>query len=332
MYCLQYNVVQACSDIKRDTIPKLVATTSDGVLVHQLAEIIECVETDCQEGFGKCRDAIALKQLYSGEYQPVHEPVSIRTFLTETWGQIPKLTIMVDKLVPEWLSLCIPLFLIVMQNAIHNAKTHGKRNGEMVLNLKLIQVGQDLFLRICLQNKPGKNHDDAVQMQSEFGENMLQSAEKGFLGKIGNAMSTFLGMGEIQTAATAMSATTNLLFHPDTEVEPAHVMFTLQMLLIAASDPGTIDNNAQLKLRAGTFMICADDDKIARMMYKSLAKKCGVTTCTAQNHFLMKSVQATEFQVLGETFNEADSIVSVVKAAAAQYGESNVVVMLDQKY
>jgi len=46
----------------------------------------------------------------------------------------------------------------------------------------------------------------------------------------------------------------------------------------------------------------------------------------------MKSVQATEFQVLGETFNEADSIVSVVKAAAAQYGESNVVVMLDQKY
>ena len=45
----------------------------------------------------------------------------------------------------------------------------------------------------------------------------------------------------------------------------------------------------------------------------------------------MKSVQATEFQVLGETFNEADSIVSVVKTVAAQYSESNVVVMLDQK-
>ena len=44
----------------------------------------------------------------------------------------------------------------------------------------------------------------------------------------------------------------------------------------------------------------------------------------------MTSVQATEFQVLGETF-EADSIVSVVKTVATQYGDSNVVVMLDQK-
>ena len=278
-FLLQYNTVQACSDIKRDTIPKLLKTPDDVVLVQQLAEIIECVETDCQEGFGKCRDAIALKLLYSGEYQPVHEPVSVRSFVTDAWGQIPKLIIVVDELVPEWLSLCVPLFMIIMQNAIHNAKSHGERGGEMHLTLKQIQVGQNWFLRCYLQNKPGKNHDAAVQMQSELGENMLTNKDS--LGKIGNTMSTFLGMADIQTAATVMSATTTLLFYPDVEQEPACVVFMLQIPLTAASNPGENDSNAQLKLRAGTFMICADDDKIARMMYKSLAKKCGVTTsCT----------------------------------------------------
>ena len=284
---MQYNTVQACSDIKRDTIPKLLKKADDVQLVNQLCEIIECVETDCKEGFGKCRDAIALKQLYSGEYQLVHEPVNIRSFVTETWGKIPKLTIVVDEVVPEWLSLCVPLFMIVMQNAIHNAKSHGERNGVMQLTVKLIQVGQDWFLQVYLQNKPGNNHDAAVQMQSELGQNMLLSAQnKDTLGKIGNSMSTFLGMAEIQTAAAAMSAITNLSFHPDSEAEPARVVFMLQLPLAVASDPGNNDSNGQLKLRAGTFMICADDDKIARMMYKSLAKKCGVTaSCTAANTF-----------------------------------------------
>ena len=145
--------------------------------------------------------------------------------------------------------------------------------------MKVIQVGPNLFLRIHLQNKPGKNHGAALQMQSELGDNMLQSAQaKDSLGKIGSAMSTFLGMGEIQTAAAAMSATATLSFRADTEAAPACVLFLLQMLLVASSEPCTVNNKAQLQLRAGTFMICADDDKIARMMYKSLAKKCGVTT------------------------------------------------------
>jgi len=42
-------------------------------------------------------------------------------------------------------------------------------------------------------------------------------------------------------------------------------------------------------------------------------------------------VQAMELKVLGETFDEADSIASVVKTVADQYGEANVVVLLDQK-
>ena len=42
-------------------------------------------------------------------------------------------------------------------------------------------------------------------------------------------------------------------------------------------------------------------------------------------------VQAAEFKVLGETFDEADSIASVVTTVATQYGEANVVVLLDQQ-
>ena len=42
-------------------------------------------------------------------------------------------------------------------------------------------------------------------------------------------------------------------------------------------------------------------------------------------------MQAADFKVLGATFDEADSIVSTVKAVADQHGEGNVVVLLDQK-
>ena len=45
----------------------------------------------------------------------------------------------------------------------------------------------------------------------------------------------------------------------------------------------------------------------------------------------MLCVQAKELTVLGETFDEADSIAAVVKSVAAQHGEANVVVLLDQK-
>ena len=275
----------ACSDLKKDTIPKLLAAPSDpALLVHQLAEIIDCVETDCQVGFGKCRDAIALKQLYSGEYQPVVEPVCIRAFITETWGCIPNLTLVIDQTVPEWVSLCIPLLLIIMQNAMHNAKSHGARNGQLQLTLTTIQVDQGLFLQMSLQNEAGKNHDSAIQMQSELGEDMLLSERsKASLCKIGNAMSTFLGMAEIQTASDAMSAIINLVFYPVTEAESGCVVFTVQIPLVVANALVVVDDNTPLQLRDGTFMICADDDKIARMMYKSLSKKCGVTTSCTEN-------------------------------------------------
>ena len=42
-------------------------------------------------------------------------------------------------------------------------------------------------------------------------------------------------------------------------------------------------------------------------------------------------MQAAELKVLGATFEEADSIVSVVKTVASEHGEANVVVLLDQK-
>ena len=112
-------------------------------------------------------------------------------------------------------------------------------------------------------------------MQSESGENMLQSAEKCFLGKIGNAMSTFLGIGEIQTAATASYHQSAVSTRHRCTVEPAQSCHVYATNVI-----GIIVNNAQLKLRAGTLRICADDDKIACMMYKLLAEKCGASLTT----------------------------------------------------
>ena len=289
----QYNIIQACSDIKRDTIPKLLLTSSDEVATQQLREIIEYVEADCQEGFGKCRDAIALKQLHSGTYQPVYEAVCLRSFLTETWGSIPRLTIEIDERVPLWLSLSIPLLLIIMQNSTHNAKSHGKKNGQLHLTVNTVHINKKPFLRICLRNQPGKNHDIALQMQLELGENMLLSPQAGIsLGKIGNTMSTLLGMAEIQTAAVAMTANVDLTFHPDTRVEPAYVAFVLQLPLVVASDPGPVDLGSKLKLREGTFMLCVDDDKLTRMMCKFLALECGVNASHSSSTRPIQSITA----------------------------------------
>jgi len=43
-----------------------------------LRDVVDAIHRDNTEGYEKCRDVIILKQLASGEYQPVDERVKIR--------------------------------------------------------------------------------------------------------------------------------------------------------------------------------------------------------------------------------------------------------------
>ena len=81
---------------------------------------------------------------------------------------------------------------LVVRSAVHD--NHAERDTQCkesrgkgwrdAFNLEANPSWSNWFLWCYLQNKPGKNHDAAVQMQSELGENMLKNKDS--LGKIGN--------------------------------------------------------------------------------------------------------------------------------------------------
>jgi len=62
-----------------------------------------------------------------------------------------------------------PLVSIVMENATHNAKTHGKKKGCVELKLR----NNNGRLEFTLKNEAGLKHKQALDMQAIHGENML---------------------------------------------------------------------------------------------------------------------------------------------------------------
>jgi len=71
-----------------------------------------------------------------------------------------------------------------MSNAIDNAKMHGLAKGEIFL-----YVDYDGALMFTLINKPGNNHQDAIEMQAALGTGFMFKQQ---VNLPGSARSTFL--------------------------------------------------------------------------------------------------------------------------------------------
>ena len=206
--------------------------------------------------------------------------------------------------VSEWLMLPMFVLKIIMDNAMHNATTHGAERGPLVLTVDATAESKSLL--ICLRNNPGKFHDRALQLQSEQGQNFLFANSKQSYAEIGSKQSTFLGRHEMCEAAAVMEASIELLFVDGTD---PHTTFTLTSPLVSAVAPATPNQEV---LPAEALLIAADDDLIARRGYKGLIKK----------------LQAQDSMILGETYEEAANLVQTVMDQKRAH--RNVICIFDQ--
>jgi len=218
-------------------------------------------------------------------------------------------------------SLPLAVLKIIMDNAMHNATTHGKRGGPLAMTVDVAapsSQADDLaptMLSIRLRNNPGEFHTRALKLQAEHGPNFLLRDDCELdVTSIASKQSTFLGRHEMREAAAAMDASIELLFVGG---EDPHTVFSLttelRPCLAEPPAPGAADGDL-VALRPGTLLICADDDLIARKGYKPL----------------IQLSQAEDSMVLGASYEEAASVVEKVLTEAAARGDGNVVCVLDQ--
>ncbi len=324
-----YNNLQWVDTLETTVVPGIKSENSSLAQksVLDLQKILNIMAADNTAGFDQCKQVmlhqcmsaclslicshwqtIALRQIVSGTYVPVLESVNARQWAQKLAADIHNVSVLVDEAVPDFVKL--PLFPVetIMENAIHNAITHGKAKGRLWLSL-LVQNDR---LIVALENEAGERHSAALSMQEQHGRNALfQNDDSDLdLASVGSRQSTFLGRAEMLKAAEAAGGDTTLSL----VFEPATVHFSINTRLNVGSSPPETD--AQRLLPPSTFLICADDDKAARLAYKGLAKKL--------------QIPLERMAVYGATLEEATALVTTVLEAAAKFGDSSIVCMIDQ--
>ena len=168
---------------------------------------------------------------------------------------------------------------------------------------------------LTVTNKPGPNHDRNLALQAERGENnMIRDCASNVQhrNQIGCNDSTIMGLAELEQAANALGARANLNFQQESVefsltvpmVLPKHETTLTQLLVNAPKSMALPANESQsselsmkepepTELPEGTFLVCADDDKISRMMPNKIIRSADLNADQA------KSI------VVGETLQEA---------------------------
>ena len=306
------NNISTIGDLQRNTVPRLTGCGDDEA-VRALVESLDSILNDSEAGFEKCRDALVLKEISSGSYKPVLEPVDVATFCQTKWGRISNLEIIVDPAVPKWLLASSVLLKIILENAIHNAVQHGKKQGHIALSVSMLGASS---LLITIENEAGRNHAAALEMQKRHGKAAIMSQQQEIdLSSIGSSSSTFLGMGEMGEAAGLMSAALSLEFHPQSGLVAPGTLFSLTVDSTPTSAPEIQDDEGEVpSLKEGCLLVCCDDDAAPRIGYKGLVKK----------------LKPKQSMILGATYEEAASLVEAVLTAAKEVGDANVVCIFDQ--
>ena len=316
---VMYDNIDWSDQIRDGIIPELTGKVSEEV-VDKLDGIVNYIQTENREGYEKCRSAILLQQIAAGTYQRADDPVNLRTLVGDTWGTHPSMAWTATRAVPEWVMLPPGVIRIIMDNAVHNSTTHGEKRGPLSITVDAASA-QDaaedgngsMMLSIHLRNNPGKFHGRALAHQAEQGRNFLFRDLELDVSSIGSKQSTFLGRYEMCEAAAAMDASIDLFFVGG---EEPHTVFSLTTeLRPCLEEPPSSSADADLDvLHPGSLLVCADDDKIARMKYRGI----------------IKLTKPEDSIVLGESYEEAAGLVEIVLAEAAARGDEKVVCILDQ--
>jgi len=309
---VMYDNIDWSDQIRDGIIPELTGKVSEEV-VHMLDGIVNYIQTENREGYEKCRSAILLQQIAAGTYQRADEPIDLRTLVGESWGRHPQMKWTVTEAVPEFVLLPAGIFGIIMDNAAHNATTHGEKRGPLRITVDATEDGNgSMMLSIRLRNNPGNFHGRALAQQAEQGRNFVFRDLEHDASSMGSEQSTFLGRFEMCEAAAAMDAAIDLFFVGG---EEPHTVFSLTTeLRPCVEEPSSSADTDLPGLQPGSLLICADDNKIARTRFK------GIINLT----------KPEDSMVVGESYEEAAGLFEIVLAEAAKRGDGKVVCIFDQ--
>jgi len=273
---------------------------------QELDEVVSQMLQENKEGFKRCRLVLTRQQLAEGSYMPNLQPYNIKALL-EAYKKAKTMEIAVQENVPTWVLTDAFLLDICLENAVHNAYAHGEKDGVVLINVSMGEAGA---IRFEVINKPGPNHSKGYELQkSKTQESDLHKLSKqAAINQMGQAQSSYLGLGEIATAAAALGATTSLTWQQDS------VTFSLVCKMHKA--PISELSRALPQLPNGMRLICADDDFGPRRAFEGLRKKLNISKeCCV---------------ILGETHAEISNLVLLVLDTAALYGDRNVMLIIDQ--
>ena len=168
----------------------------DEVSRNELKPILNDMKAVNLDGYNKCKSAIIFQQIVSGSYMRKDDIVNVRD-LMGPWFSNPLCVAAIDSIVPEWMHLPVVPLSMIIDNARHNARGHGKQNAKYQVEVST-NKGR---LLIEIKNEAGANHEQALQMQQEQGTNFLFLDANADLEAIRSHHSTFLGIGEMRDAA-----------------------------------------------------------------------------------------------------------------------------------
>jgi len=301
-------IMSPVDQIQDTVVPCL---SPDDPSTTRLLEIISGVCDDNKTGIELCKSYLVQKQIAAGTYTPNNCPCNLRQTLQDKYGSVPdiKLEIPADgteSAIPAVVVLDIYIVMLMLSNAISNARMHGESSCQVCLGV----FTQAARIILTVTNRPGKNHGKCCELQAQYGHNFLienrsdpEISSVISHAQIGSADSTFLGVSEMKQLADIISSKTSLEFLPEM------VRFTYDVML---------QTMGESHLPPGMIYICADDDFAARAAYK------GMLRMPEMNADMTNSV------ILGKTRAEADQLKDHVLSVAKHYPEEQIICIFDQ--
>lgn len=242
-------IMSPVDQIKDTVVPCL---SPDDPSTTRLLEIISGVCDDNKTGIELCKSYLVQKQIAAGTYTPNNCPCNLRQTLQDKYGSVPdiKLEIPADgteSAIPAVVVLDIYIVMLMLSNAISNARMHGESSCQVCLGV----FTQAARIILTVTNRPGKNHGKCCELQAQYGHNFLienrsdpEISSVISHAQIGSADSTFLGVSEMKQLADIISSKTSLEFLPEM------VRFTYDVML---------QTMGESHLPPGMIYICADD-------------------------------------------------------------------------
>jgi len=241
------------------------------------------------------------KAIADATYQEHSTPQSLAEFLSSYADAL--CTIEIDQTVPKWIVFDEGLLDIALDNAVSNAKLHGKKGSHVIIRAAV----ENGSISIMIVNEMGKYHEQFRTLQNKETVSLCGIAKTAQQRTLGAKGSTFLGMEEIYDAVQMMDGAT-------TELDFGHssVTFKVQFPMLEVPALGSSPDTAPLP--ENTLFFGIDDDRGSRAQYKGLARKLGIPE---------KNVH-----ILGATYAEVENAPLEILAANVQ--DHDVLCIFDQ--